>query len=307
MMPLTTKGMDLNPLFTACTAFRPQGRGGALQLFEKAGIELVHGWLVDVGTPAHQAFENAKVEDYDTALNLLVEVDDLTGGQFVVDEANLDANNNNSASKTLTAEERKKVENAFHIRDFVESTSSQLTYHGLFTLVSVIQTGTLVALFRNSHLSVLYKPSTSTTASAASEDDPTTALEQPTSDSSLFALVTDHAFLQEPTVVWERFDDVDGGASAFVDSNFRPSAPLGGDFVGATAETALAQQFENMGIVDSADQELARQLQDEEDAIARQVYAERERRRQERENAQASRSSLAPAPKLQKKTSCLIM
>jgi hypothetical protein len=58
--------------------------------------------------------------------------------------------------------------------------------------------------------------------------------------SSLFTLVTDASFLHEPTVVWERFDDVDGGSSSFVDGDFRPSAPAGGDFAGESGETTLA-------------------------------------------------------------------
>ena len=46
---------------------------------------------------------------------------------------------------------------ALVIRAFLDSTSSQLTYHGLFHLASKLPSGELVALFRNSHLSVLYK------------------------------------------------------------------------------------------------------------------------------------------------------
>jgi hypothetical protein len=47
---------------------------------------------------------------------------------------------------------------AIRIRTFLDNTSSQLTYYGLFDLSSSVQPGQLVALFRNSHLSVLYKP-----------------------------------------------------------------------------------------------------------------------------------------------------
>jgi hypothetical protein len=47
---------------------------------------------------------------------------------------------------------------AISIRTFLDNTSSQLTYYGLFDLASTVRPGQLVALFRNSHLSVLYKP-----------------------------------------------------------------------------------------------------------------------------------------------------
>lgn len=36
--------------------------------------------------------------------------------------------------------------------------------------------------------------------------------------------------------VWERLEDVDGGASTFVDSDFIKSSPAGGDFAGRSAE-----------------------------------------------------------------------
>lgn len=58
-------------------------------------------------------------------------------------------------------------------------------------------------------------------------------------DSSLYSLVTDHVFLHEESVVWERVEDVDGGWSTFVDSDFVKSSPAGGDYAGHTAEDAL--------------------------------------------------------------------
>lgn len=73
-------------------------------------------------------------------------------------------------------------------------------------------------------------------------------------DSALYTLVTDQVFLNEPSVVWERLEDVDGGWSTFVDSDFVKSSPAGGDFAGQTAEEALraaeALQNEYTGTVD---------------------------------------------------------
>lgn len=57
--------------------------------------------------------------------------------------------------------------------------------------------------------------------------------------------MTDHVFFNEASVVWERLEDVDGGWSTFVDSDFIKSSPAGGDFAGQTAEDALrAAEFE---------------------------------------------------------------
>lgn len=58
-------------------------------------------------------------------------------------------------------------------------------------------------------------------------------------DSSLYTLVSDSVFLHEPSVVWERLEDVDGGWSTFVDADFVKSNPAGGDFAGETAESAM--------------------------------------------------------------------
>lgn len=117
---------------------------------------------------------------------------------------------------------------AIVVRQFLDSSSSQLTYHGLFSLASQLEPGSLVALFRNSHLAVLYKP----------EGD----------DSGIFSLVTDVIFYNETSIVWERLDDVDGGSSTYVDAEFKRSSPAGGDFAGHTAESALAAFEAEAGI-----------------------------------------------------------
>jgi hypothetical protein len=43
--------MDLNPVFTSSTMFRPATTGRELVHFASAGIALVHGWLVDPENP----------------------------------------------------------------------------------------------------------------------------------------------------------------------------------------------------------------------------------------------------------------
>lgn len=125
---------------------------------------------------------------------------------------------------------------AVAVRGFLDSTRSQLTYTGLFTLASLPPEAAgptpeptsppsdnsttaepkppqpeLFALFRNSHLAVLYRH-----------------------DGSLYTLVTDQVFLHEPSVVWERLEDVDQGAAVFVDSAFVRATPAGGDWAGWT-------------------------------------------------------------------------
>ena len=142
---------------------------------------------------------------------------------------------------------------AVAIRTFLDNTRSQLTYHGLFTLASLpVQSAPtpeptsspspdpaaaaaepnppppphpeLFALFRNSHLAVLHRHA-----------------------GALYTLVTDQVFLNEPSVVWERLEDVDQGAAVFVDGAFERATPVGGDWAGLTLSP------EALGTVDPAE------------------------------------------------------
>jgi ubiquitin carboxyl-terminal hydrolase MINDY-1/2 len=80
--------MDLNPVFTSPTSFRPSGSmggGGELKLFEHVGIPLVHGWVVDPESTDADVLE--RISDYDAAVELIAEVDHLTNGKFVMTES----------------------------------------------------------------------------------------------------------------------------------------------------------------------------------------------------------------------------
>lgn len=137
------------------------------------------------------------------------------------------------------------------MRHFLDTTQSQLTYHGLFHLASSLPPNVPCALFRSSHLSVLYKhspgalnhtPTSGSSNAVAGGSSSSSAAVNDTAhdeDSVLYTLVTDQVFLTEPSVVWERLEDVDGGSSSFVDSEFMRSSPAGGDYAGQTAEEAL--------------------------------------------------------------------
>lgn len=99
---------------------------------------------------------------------------------------------------------------------FLATSSTQLTYHGLFSLSSILAPSSLSALFRNSHLSVLYRrPTTPGT----------------TNEPQLFTLVTDESFSNEPVVCWESLEDVEGGNATFFDGALRRTSVRGGDWV----------------------------------------------------------------------------
>ncbi|KAI0050533.1 DUF544-domain-containing protein [Auriscalpium vulgare] len=294
MMPLTTKGMDLNPLFTGPTSFRPATTGGELELFASAGIPLVHGWLVDPASPEHAAV--SRVADYDAAVNLIVEADVLTRGRLVgADGAAAPGSSGQPSSPLMNEGDQGKVEDAMAVRSFLDSTRSQLTYHGLFTLASLslppppssrtTDAPTLLALFRNSHLAVLYKHPSGV----------------------LYTLASDQVFLNEPSVVWERLEDVDQGGASFVDSAFRLSAPAGGDWAGWVPPPDVTPE-------ELSDQALARQLQQQEDAYAQHAHAQRQEAQRQHELYQQEENrireqrlrELSSAEKRRKKE-CIIM
>ncbi|TFK50184.1 DUF544-domain-containing protein [Heliocybe sulcata] len=347
IMPKTTKGMDLNPVFTGASSFRPagDGSGGELKLFEQADIKLVHGWLVDPDSPEHPVV--SRVQDYDSAVNLIVEADVVTQGRLVGPDGSQLRVSGEQHEHDWSEEQRRKVEDAIVIRSFLDSTQSQLTYYGLFHLASTLPPDSLVALFRNSHLSVLYKSSSSLPPSPSATQPPAESAQElsqvhsaqeglpesstdttiaahldqpfksdPSQHSYLYSLVTDFAFLHEPTVVWERLEDVGGGLSTFVDSSFRPSAPAGGDFAGLSPEEA-ADAHQDYPPVDLDDQALAQRLQAEEDAHAQQMrrrqqeeqrhHAEREQQLREMQKKAAAERERHSAPGLRKKPSCIIM
>ena len=115
--------MDLNPQFTGYKKFRPSRLGGELQLFQRTGIDLVHGWLVDPSSPEHRAV--VKTQDYDSSMDLVVEADDLTHGKFVVSQDASGASGSGSPGigNTLTHDQREKVEDGecpllAHVRSY---------------------------------------------------------------------------------------------------------------------------------------------------------------------------------------------
>jgi ubiquitin carboxyl-terminal hydrolase MINDY-1/2 len=108
--------MDLNPLFTGVKSFRPSGTAGEeLKLFEQADIPLVHGWLVDPESPEAEVI--TKLEDYDSAVNLVVEADHLSKGRLVLDDSDIPQTSLGGSSSqaglgspSLSNEERKTIE-----------------------------------------------------------------------------------------------------------------------------------------------------------------------------------------------------
>jgi hypothetical protein len=126
---------------------------------------------------------------------------------------------------------------ANRIRTFLDSSRTQLTPTGLASLASSLEPREVVAFFRNSHLSVLYKRPSSAAESSTTPDEP-----------ALYSLVTDESFRSEPEVVWEPLFASVSQSTGFVNSEFDQASTAGGDVAGMTAEEVArrADQAENV-------------------------------------------------------------
>lgn len=84
------------------------------------------------------------------------------------------------------------------LEDFFNLTASQLSYYGLVKLHEGLRERKLCVFFRNNHFSTLFK-----------------------FKGALYLLVTDAGYLDEPTVVWELLNEIDGD-TAYLDAQFQP-------------------------------------------------------------------------------------
>lgn len=214
VLPKLSTGLDVNVRFTGVSDFEYTPE---CIVFDLLNIPLYHGWLVDPQSP-EQVQAVGKL-----SYNQLVE-------KIITCKQ---ASDSSLVSEGLVAEQ------------FLESTASQLTFHGLCELTAQARKGELGVFFRNNHFSTMIKHK-----------------------GHLYLLVTDQGFLQEEGVVWESLHSVDGD-SCFCDTEFHLSHALGKE--GATAappdhqlqQRQVDQQGQNPPSVLS-DLELARQLQHEE-------------------------------------------
>ncbi|KAA1132631.1 hypothetical protein PGTUg99_017010 [Puccinia graminis f. sp. tritici] len=260
-IPITQTGLDLNPSFASIDGFRPTSHSASsssssssssstvhgLDLFTAVGIPLVHGWIADSQDSDTWDVIVGKCGDYDKAVELVVTGEELLTKQL------------ENPHLELNQEEQDLLREALLVRKFLDSTSTQLSYPGLFQLATGLTTDSLVALLRNSHLSVLYRRpllpvnlptpappplppppdqtdpdydhATALEVHAVSQQlmaaehactDPEELLDDPRLP-KLFTLVTDLAFLNEPQIVWESLEDVEGGLSEFYDWKLTPS------------------------------------------------------------------------------------
>lgn len=244
-------GLDVNVKFTGVRVFEYTPE---CIVFDLLDIPLYHGWLVD--PQMHDIVKAVGNCSYNQLVEKIISCKQSDSSEL--------------AGEGIVAEQ------------FLSSTATQLTYHGLCELTSTVQEGELCVFFRNNHFSTMIKYK-----------------------GQLYLLVTDQGFLTEEKVVWESLHNVDGDGN-FCDSEFRlrpPSDPetvyrgqqdqIDQDYLMALSLQQEQQsqdlQWEQLpeGI---SDLELAKKLQEEEDRRASQYYQE-----QEQEQAAAAAAAAAAA------------
>lgn len=214
VLPKLSTGLDVNVRFTGVSHFEYTPE---CIVFDLLDIPLYHGWLLDPQSP-----------------ETVTAVGKLSYNQLV--EKIIDCKHSANSSK---------VSEGLVAEQFLESTASQLSYHGLCELTTTAKEGEISVFFRNNHFSTMIKHK-----------------------GHLYLLVTDQGFLSEERLVFESLHNVEGDGN-FCDSEFRlfskePSRPdqnqIDQDYLVAVS----LQQQSGAEPGPLSDLELARQLQQEE-------------------------------------------
>ena len=212
LLPKLQTGIDVNVKFSGVSEFEYTPECIIFDLFN---IVLYHGWLVDP-----QQEEVVKAVD-GLSYNQLVE-------KIIGDK--------NSTDSTL-------VSQSLVAHNFLEESASQLTYHGLCELVTMMKENELAIFFRNNHFSTIYKHKNVRIPLfcfyAILHFFQFDFLQE------IFLLVTDQGFLKENSVVWETLNSIDGDGQ-FVDSEFITAPPKASPKVTSTQDANLSpeQQLE---------------------------------------------------------------
>lgn len=174
---------------------------------------------------------------------------------------------------TSEQEERSKDAAQAHlIQDFLDNSSSQLTYHGLASLREGLRPNELAVFFRNNHFNTIFLHK-----------------------GVVHILVTDQGYEFEKNVVWEKLDDLMGNTQ-FLKADFTPygSHSLAEQVSDAAdlVQAAFAGVGPNKsqatdGAVD-ADFALALQLQEEEQRRAAREQQTRQQGQQQQQQGQSS-------------------
>ena len=158
--------MDVNVYFDDTSHFE---RTAELALFDSFGIDLFHGWTAD--PQDDEIYQFVKDLNYNTAVEKVI---------------NYQSNS------------RENILEGAAVSRFLDDSANQLTYNGLFRLMTDVPLGMPCVLFRMNHFSVIKRM-----------------------HDAMYVLVTDIGYQSHANIIWEQFSSVDGQNSFFTDGHFR--------------------------------------------------------------------------------------
>ena len=232
-LPQLLRGIDLNPRFA-----QPRfGRAGVLErapmesadvvrdmfeftkesgLYDVIDVRLIHAWCVDPDE-GHAVLDAITGLSYNTARELQVVASCSGGGEegssgsggggSVSGRASVSASGCESGAAAIESRST-SLDRARIVDRWLSSTPFQATPFGVRLCTAVLREAELCCLFRNDHLSVIFK-----------------------NGGRLYSLVTDVGYADEPRVVWQSLDPTWAACvqndTAFYDADFRPLVPPG--------------------------------------------------------------------------------
>ncbi|KAG8662150.1 uncharacterized protein LOC110628211 isoform X1 [Manihot esculenta] len=101
------------------------------------------------------------------------------------------------ADKTVRSNDKITPQEGELITNFLKNSANQLTFYGLFCLQDGLKERELCVFFRNNHFSTMFKY-----------------------DGELYILATDQGYINQPDLVWEKLNEVNGD-TIFMTGNFK--------------------------------------------------------------------------------------
>ncbi|KAJ0802498.1 putative MINDY deubiquitinase [Helianthus annuus] len=162
------------------------------------------------------------------------------------------------------------------IRNFLKNSASQLTVYGLFCLQEGLKERELCVFFRNNHFNTMFK-----------------------FEGELYILATDQGYLNQPDLVWEKLNEVNGD-TVFMNSNFKKFKAENHDTRSWDEQNARATTADYLARIDNAAQGNTSFSSDMQLAIAlQQQEFEQQQQQQPRvlpQSPTTSRSGLVVGP-----------
>eukprot|EP00755_Sulcionema_specki_P021965 Sspe_Gene.75365::Locus_47092_Transcript_1_1_Confidence_1.000_Length_809::g.75365::m.75365 len=159
-MPQLQEGLEVNIKFQGPTAYEIRS-----PIFDVFRMRMVHGWVI---SPDHPAADVVRGKSYDSLLELIIHKGEIQAEAERKKKLADEGTDVEPEDPETVAKNQKVTEDASKAETFLKESANQLTYAGLFDLMTTVSEGELCIFFRNNHFSTITKR-----------------------DGSLFTLVTD--------------------------------------------------------------------------------------------------------------------